>query len=323
MKTLKRIVVGLFILSLIALYIIIYTVPGVTDALTKTEILQYGNFRTSDNSICYFVRNETVYSAVRAGNINYFIADAVKVKKGARVLEVVYGAAEEPDSENDFSDIIERLGDDNVRLADFITEFNGVTSYYIDGYENYFTPENMRELKYSGVSELEALPVNVVRDYARKGEPLYKICDNREWYIVCWVDAGSISKYSPDKSVTIELPLGQVKASIADIIEDGNKWLIVFRTDRYYEDFARIRSASATVITSNYNGIIIRNESITVEDGVIGVHIKAKNGDFVFTPIKVITTDGDNSLVEVSYFYDDDEERVGTVNIYDEILRNP
>ena len=323
MRTFIRIVTGLFILSLIALYIIIYAVPGVTGALTKTEILQYGNFRTTDNSTCYFVRNETVYSAIRAGSINYYIADAVKVKKGAKVLEVVYGAAESPAEESEYSDIIGRLGDDSVRLADFITEFNGVTSYYIDGYENYFTPETIKSLKYETVSALELSPVNVVRDFTGKGEPLYKICDNREWYIVCWVDAGSISKYSLEKNVTIELPLGQVKAAIADITEDGDRWLIVFRTDRYYEDFAKVRSAPATVITSNYNGIIIRNESITAADGTIGVYIKAKNGDFVFTPIRVIATDGENSLAEVSYYYDENDERVNTVNIYDEILRNP
>lgn len=323
MRTLKKIVVVLFILALIALYIIIYAVPGVTDALTKTEILQYGNFKTTDSVTCYFVRNETVYSAIRAGGINYYVADAVKVKKGARILEIVYGAPEDVSEESDYSDIIERLGDDSVMLADLVSEFNGVTSYYIDGYENYFTPETMQSLKYDEVSKLEILPVNVVRDYTRKAEPLYKICDNREWYIVCWIDAGSVSKYSPDKAVTIELPLGQVKATISDIIEDGGKWLIIFRTDRYYEDFARIRSAPATVVTSDYNGIIIRNESITAVDGTIGVYIKAKSGDFVFTPIKVIATDGDNSLVEVSYFYNENNDRVGTVNIYDEILRNP
>jgi hypothetical protein len=43
----------------------------------------------------------------------------------------------------------------------------------------------------------------------------------------------------------------------------------------------------------------------------------------VFKPVKVIATDGKNSLVEVSSFYNESNEKVDTVNIYDEILTNP
>jgi len=297
MKAVKRIAIGLFILSLIVLYIIIYAVPRVTGALTQTEILQYGNLKIMDSVTGYFIRHETVYSAARAGNINYYVADAVQVKAGTRILSVGNTA--------------------------YTSESGGVTSYFIDGYENDFTPENMRELKYDIVSSLEIVPENVVRSDALPGEPLYKICDNREWFIICWVDARNISKYGIDDNVTVELPSGQITATVTDIIEDGTKWLIIFRTDRYYEEFAGIRSAPATVIISDYSGILIRNESITVKDGEIGVYIKTRSGSFSFRPIKIITSDGNNSLAEVSFFYDDAGGRVSTINIYDEILKNP
>ena len=121
----------------------------------------------------------------------------------------------------------------------------------------------------------------------------------------------------------VELPKGEVEAGILDIIEDGDRWLILLKTDRYYEDFAKIRSVSAAVVTSDYNGIIISNESITVSDGKIGVSVKSKSGEFIFKPIKIITTDGKSSLVEMSYFIDENGEKVNTVNIYDEILKTP
>ncbi|MCL1983557.1 MAG: hypothetical protein FWG53_10815 [Clostridiales bacterium] len=322
MKLAKKIIAGLFVLSLFVLYIIIYAVPSVTGALTQTEVLQYGNLKATDDATCYFVRSERVYGAIRAGSINYYVGDAVHVKRGTRILDVAYFAQSSANEESEYSGIINRLGDDQVLLADFISEFNGITSYYIDGYENYFTPETMRGLKYSEVSRLDAGPVNVVRDSTAKGEPLYKICDNREWFMVCWVDAGNVSKYVRDKSVAVELPAGEVKATIVDIIEDGDRWLIILRTNRYYEDFSRVRSAPATVTTSNYSGIIIRNESIAAKGDDIGVYVKTKSGTYIFKPVKIITTDGQNSLVEVSYYYDDGN-RVDTVNIYDEILKTP
>jgi hypothetical protein len=52
--------------------------------------------------------------------------------------------------------------------------------------------------------------------------------------------------------------------------------------------------------------------------------VKDKSGEYVFKPVKIITSDGEWSLVEVSYFYTDDgATKVETVNIYDEILKKP
>ena len=323
MKAVKKITVGVFILALISLYIVIYAVPGLTGALTKTEILEYGNLEITDSAACYFIRNETVYMAARPGIINYYVSDAVHVKKGTKILDIAYGNTENQGEASEFEDIIARLSGAAVELSDYTTEFNGITSYFIDGYESFFTPETMKGLRYSQISILTAEPVNVVRNSTQKGEPLYKICDNREWYLVCWVDAGNISKYGKGNHVTIDLPLGQVRAEIADIIEDGGRWLIIFRTNRFYEDFSRVRSAEATVVIADFNGIIIRNESITTKDGEVGVYIKTKSGTYVFRPVKVVASDGKSTVVEVSYFYDDEGSRVGTVNIYDEILINP
>jgi len=321
-KVAKRISIGLFVLSLVVLYVILYTIPGVTGALTRTEILQYGNFRTADSATVYFVRYERVYMAAHAGNINYYIADGVLVKTGTRILNITHGHQDE-EQESEFAEIIAKLGDDGIQTTDFVSGFHGIVSYFIDGYENYFTPETMRELTYDRVSRLNIDPVNVVREHTRRGEPLYKISDNRQWYMIAWVGMGDVVNYQIGRNVTIELPLGEIRASVLDIVEDGDRWLIIFRTNRYYEDFARIRSAPATIVTSNFNGIALRNESIAVRDGVIGVYIRTRGGTFVFRPIRVIATDGTNSLVEVGFFYNEDGRRVRTVNIHDEILRRP
>ena len=52
------------------------------------------------------------------------------------------------------------------------------------------------------------------------------------------------------------------------------------------------------------------NSSIATVDGQVGVYVKERTGDFTFTPIKIIASDGEDSAVSSSYFYDDEGQRV-------------
>ncbi len=314
----------IFIPLLIALYVVIYVVPGVTGALTDTKVLEYGTLRVTDEVTCYLVRNEQVHVSPVSGNIGYYIKDGALVKKGTQIL-TVDGAAlseQEANAESKYADILQRLGGENVS-TDFLTGTKGVVSYFVDGYENVFTPENMKNLKYDIVKNYNVSEDNLVRNTTKKGEPLFKICDSSNWHIICWVKEGNVSKYSVDKKVTVELPKGEITATVSDIIPDGDMWLVVLDTNKYYEEFGRVRKQDATIVTSNYSGIIIENASMTTSGSAVGVYVKSKSGEYEFTPVRVITTDGQNSLVEVSYYYDDEGKTVNTVEIYDEILRKP
>jgi len=321
MRKSKKFIIYIFILALIVLYVIICAVPVLTGALTQTEILQFENFRVTDTGICYFVRNERVYSASTAGTINYYLGDGVQVRKGTSVLAVTpqVGTADE----SAYVDLITKLSGNDVVLQNYVTQFKGVTSYYIDGYESYFTPDTMRDLVYTDVKKLEIESINVTRTSTLAKEPLYKICDNSLWYIVCWVKPGNISKYQVGKTVSINLPASDIKATITDIIDQDDMWLVIFESDRYYKDFGKIRSVTATIVTSDYNGILISNESLATKGDEVGVYVKAKGGDFNFVPVSPIMSDGNSTLVEVSTFTGSDGKPVDTVKIYDEILKKP
>lgn len=206
----------------------------------------------------------------------------------------------------------------------YISQGNGVISYYIDGYESEFTPENMTLLNMEKVQRLNIAVQDLARETALANEPLYKIVDHKKWYAVFWVAPENIVKYVRGKKATLNLPLGQVDGTVYDIIDDSGQWLVILEFNRYYEEFARIRKVDAEVVTSDYSGLIIKNGSLTSKDGQPGVFVKDKSGAYVFKPVKIITSDGEWSLVEVSYFYTDDgATKVETVNIYDEILKEP
>lgn len=210
-----------------------------------------------------------------------------------------------------------------VTPENYICPVNGVISYYMDGYESEFTPENIALLSREKVQNLSFDVQNTARETTLAEEPLYKVVDNKKWYAVFWVAPENIVKYQKGKKATLNLPLGQVDGTISDIIDDNDQWLVILEFNKYYEEFAQIRKVDAEVVTSDYSGLIIRNESITTKDGQPGVYVKDKSGEYIFKPVKIITSDGEWSLVEVSYYYDKNGDRVETVNIYDEILKKP
>lgn len=317
----KRLAFILFILASILLYTIIYVIPGVTGALKKTEIINYGELTVIDNITCYLVRNEKIYLSDTNGDINYYYEEGEHVRKRTKILDIQKKNMGEP--KNEYKEILEKLGSAVGKQGNDVTSFNGIVSYYIDGYEDIFTFEKMKKLKYDEVSKLDIGTINLTRKETFVNEPIYKICDNSSWYVIGWVEDGNVSKYIIGENVKIKLPKGEITGVVENIIEDEDKWLIIMKTDMYYAEFAKMRSGEATIITANASGIIIKNESITTDEkGNIGVYVKKKNKDYEFIPIKVINTDGEISAVEVSYFYDAKGIETKTVDVYDEILKN-
>ncbi|MBE6030994.1 MAG: hypothetical protein E7225_05300 [Clostridiales bacterium] len=323
MKKRSKIIIFIYLILVICLAVVIYVVPKVTGILTSTVVIDYGNLSETDRQKCYFIRDEEVYLAGTTGNVNYYFEDGVKVREGTTILSLVSSGASMPE-ESEYADLITKLGTSGIMSTDYISKTKGVVGYYVDGFESYFTPENILSLNHQDVSALRiGEPVNLTRETAYRGEPLFKIAENEKWYITCWVGDGNISKYVVGNEVVLALPLGELEATITNIVDKGSEWQVVFETDRYYEDFTKIRMIETDIITSDYSGIIIPNKSIATIDGEIGVYVKTKTGDFSFVPINIKASDGEYSAVSESYFYDEEGQQVYTVDTYDEILKNP
>ena len=308
-KKLARSLIGVYIVMLLVLYAVIYAFPKVTGALTPTMTLTYDELKVWEDVTCYLVRSEKVYTAEKAGEANYYVKEGAMARKGTRILDVTPASG--------------------GAIKNYNCEKNGIISYYIDGNESWFTPETMAKLKEEDLEERDQPPKNTVRSSVLSGEPLYKLIDNTEWYAICWVDQSSIAKFKKNSAVTLELPMGSVKGTIFDIVDKDGKWLVILRFNRYYEDLAKTRKTRASVITEDYKGLLIPNQSLVTVDGKVGVYVKRIGGDYDFVPVKIITTDGENSLVQDSYFYEETEEggkkatvKVDTVKIYDEILKS-
>ena len=297
--------VVVFLAACIGLYVFIYVIPDISGALARTAIVSYGNLRVTDETEAYLVRNEIVLTAGQTGSASYYVDEGVKTRKGTKILDIY------PSSGNP---------------TGYYCGYTGVVSYYIDGYEAYFSPERVGELEPAELATLAIEPENTKRDQIIAGEPLYKIVLDDVWYAAIPVTEDRLFKYTTGPAVTLEFGEESVSAVTTDLVRKQEGWLAVIRTDKYYEPFASLRKTPVTVVTEDYQGLIVPNTAITMEEGLEGVYVKDLTGEFDFTRIKVITTDGKDSLVYSGSFQETDSNgdtvKVSTVEIYDEILRH-
>lgn len=322
MNKIKKKTIIIYLLVIACLYAVIYVIPTVTGAMVGTYTVEYGSLRVYDETDGYFVRDEKVYLATSGGKENRYIDGNTLVKKGTTILEITGNSDGEIDSK--FTDILRNLEGDSIKNPSYISQDEGVVSYYVDGYENKFTPEKMENLSYDTVSKVESGNViSLTRDSVVRGEPVFKIVGNSKWYLLCYVDSTKADNYIVGNRITIGFEDEDIKGWVKSVNKQGTRLQVIVETNNYYEKYDRYRVAKVFLITSDKNGLIIENDSIAEENGQQGVYVQNKYKRYIFVPISVIATDGEKSVIEKSYFYNSEGVTVETVNTYDEILKSP
>lgn len=324
MKKIKKKPIILFFIAIIALYVIIYIVPKVTGALVSSYTATYGELKISDETDGWLVRSEKVYTAGTGGSINRYIKENTLIRRGTSVMEISGGSGEGAEIDAAYTDLLSRLGDSAVQTDSYTAEEGGIVSYYADGYEGKLTPETMEKGGLSYYSKVTQDAVtDLKRDAAVQGEPVFKVADRTKWYLVCFVEESSADRYEVGQEIEVDFEDDRVRMDVSSIKKMDGKVRIILETRYYYSGFARTRAAKVSLVTYEQRGLILENESITEEKGKKGVYVKVRSGNFVFVPVLVYKTDGKYSLVADGTYYDDKGELISTVEIYDEVLKNP
>lgn len=332
MKT-RRVLVVLFVVAIAVLAIIIYAVPKMYSALEDTVVLKYGTLPVTDSGEALIVRSETLFVAGQEGKLDYKITESTKVRKGTNIVELSPGKVVERKKDSDgnelkpesrYPTIISRAGGDVKVSENNTANISGVVSYHIDGYEKILTPKKIKDLDGEKIDKINREVADVKRETTIKGDPIYKTAKNTSWYLVLWKEKDeSIKDYQDNKKVKINIGKTQIDAKVNAIYEKEAGNLIVLQTDMYYKYYSMYRKVDISVVFEEYQGLIVENKSITKKDGVEGVYVKQTDESYKFTPINVLATSGDNSVLSVKHYYDDDGIQVITVNYYEEILVNP
>ena len=198
MKKQDRKIILIYVLVMVVLGLFIYAVPKVTDAFESTTVLEAGSIQVSEETTCYFVRQEAVYEAATAGKVEYKIKEGTHIKTGTKLADFKSDGNEGSEvmaARSKYADIIENVGSAAVKTSKFISKSSGIVSYYADGYESILTPKTMGKYTMESIQEITPELVELKQSPVRPGEPVLKICDNDNWYIMCWVESASIANY--------------------------------------------------------------------------------------------------------------------------------
>lgn len=328
MKKKKNRIVFIFLITLAILYCIIYIVPKITGAFVATSTVDYGELITADDATGYIVRDEQVFFAGDTGVPNYYIEDDELVRLGTRVMELKIEKKKKskeglkPDEK--YESIIKLSGKDSIKTKDYTTNIDGLVSFYSDGREAKLNSENMADLSrqyYEKLTQDDVLSLR--RDHIVKGEPVFKVVDRSKWYVVVYLDKHAAESYDELTYVTLRIGDEDIGATVVNKIEEGNQYKIIFKADKYFPDLCKARVVKLRIITDSTVGLIVDNRSITKKDGVTGVYVKNKVGDYKFVPINILAKTKEKSAVSKKSFIDEKGNYVLTIDTYDEILKNP
>lgn len=313
----------IYIALLLILYIVVEILPKVTDIFETTQILEPGNLKLSYETTGYFIKDEWVGVASESGEIQYLVEVGTSLKKGTPLVAVEGKGSD--DETPRFGEYTQRLKGYEGITTEYTAPVSGIFSLEIDGYEDYLTPANMEKVKREKVESLSYDSVDLERNSVIKGEPIYKVSWDDAWYILCWVDRKTAETYTEGRKVTLELPAGSIDAKIHSIAKEkeSDEYRVVFYLNVFYEAFSSSRAEEMTIVTSDNEGLLVDNDCIIEKKGQKGVYVIDKNGDYIFTRIKIIAYDEDQSVIDDVTFIDEAGNQVYTVDVYDEVLRNP
>lgn len=294
--------VAIWALAVLVVCLICYCIPGLFQALTPTYTAQYDTMRQSSTQECYLVKDEQIVYSDHTGTASYTYGEGEYVRK---LLQVC-----------------------TVNNNPYTTPQSGTVTYTVDGLEAYFVGENIPNITKSEVKSLGTDRQQLGTDQVNRGDPLFKVVDDKQWFLIFWVGQDESAKYTQGKSVEVVIDKeNKIKAVIDAIYEQDKEHMIVLRTNDYYPGLACNRVLDAEIVTVNETGIIIEQGSIATRDGQEGVYVKKVDGDYKFVRIKAHSIVDDKAIVANGSFTETDEDGnvkvVDTINLYDEILRNP
>ncbi|MBK5253805.1 MAG: hypothetical protein JJE03_05035 [Peptostreptococcaceae bacterium] len=318
----KKLLIIIYLSLVLVMALIIYLAPSIAGMLEQTYIAEYGTLKTVDEVEACIIRDETVYVAPESGKINRLMEEGMLLKQGTKVVQFSGKGSEEADSK--YVQVLAKLGKNIESNIDNLNQAAGVVTYHVDGYEKILNPENISEFtkeKLDTISKAEVLNIDEANFY--KGDPIFKIVNNGGWYIIYFIENSRANLYEEGKSVTVQFSDDNVECLVDSIDEIDNYTRIVLSCNRYYIRYPYVRAEDISVLISEEQGVIIENKSIFELDGQTGVYLKNKLDENVFKPVKIITTDNENSVVYSKYYNGTDGMPVETIEPYDEVVKSP
>ena len=316
-KITKKTVIIYFV-ALVAIYSATELIPLIVEKSRSTEVLQYGHISEKADVDLYFIRDEKIYASPYKSKTEYYAKDGRQVKVGQKLISFKKRAGEKTE--------VNRNSKRHIpfkKVSNGHAEKKGVFSIYADGNEAKFSPKKIKGLSLHNIENLDLTMKKIKAERADKHTAVYKIVDNSKWYMVFWIDIGLGTRFEKNLDVRVKVKGDFVDARVDSIKSENDLLKVVLKTDRYLKNFARFRKVKGKVVSLTKSGLIVKNEFITTKKGIPGVYVVGKTDESRFVPVKVLDSNGSESVVAQDFFYDKKGNICETVKLFDEVFTNP
>lgn len=188
---------------------------------------------------------------------------------------------------------------------DIYSQISGVFSKNVDSLEEVITPKSVMTYKLTDYNKLRET-VKEQNSSANSGQPVCKVVNNHEWYVMTTVSKKEAAEIKVGKSVKMRfgyLPGVTANGEIAYIsTEDSgtDRNVVVVKFEEYREGVFSIRYSDIELILESYEGYKIPVSALRVtDDGEKGVLVETA-GSQVIKPCNVIYSDTVRQTVIIS-----------------------
>jgi putative membrane fusion protein len=178
-------------------------------------------------------------------------------------------------------------------LSDKVSYYSpsgGLVSYQFDGLENIYSFERIDQINLNDARKFDLKTENTVDAKLKPENPLYKIVDNFEWYLVGDIPSEHYDILSTKKYIKIRL--NKIDKTIYvepyRLQKYGERLLVVFKADRFLYQYLDDRYIQIDIILEEFSGLKIQRGSIMKLDGVTGVYVADANKIVKFRPINIV-----------------------------------
>ncbi len=211
----------------------------------------------------------------------------------------------------------------NSNISEIKTNYAGLVSYAIDGYESLLTPNYITNATVSDLEKIEARNTN--RDYqitqAKKGQPIAKIIKDLENYIMCAIDEKLANQLMVDDRVSLRINDNGInfKASVvySSNVMDGKR-VVAFKYDTKLDETVGLRKANIDLVKSSYEGMKVPYSSlknIDMENKTAEI-VLVKNSVAVTRQVSIIGANSEAVII-------DSIPGENTIALYNTYVLNP
>lgn len=214
----------------------------------------------------------------------------------------------------------------NSNTSQVISQYSGIVSYTIDGYERTLTPEAVNQLTPAIINSIADGKIHSVSGYdeVKAGKPFIKVIKGNNTYIAAVLAPEKAALFKTGDIIKVRLnTIGAlVKANVVNVSkrDDSGKCIVTVSIDRYSEELSSIRKINIDLVKNSYEGLKLPSKCLYSPDAgwkkAKVMLIKANCA--VQREVEVLYKDDEYAVIKSP-----DNEMKETVSLYDIYILNP